>query len=74
LRHLLLLAYALDVFAKFGCWGFHIHRCIIAIIVLYNNNVIYYKYVDIEAATAKPKISFLSNFPLRGGGCGGSRK
>jgi len=26
-----------------------------------------------EAAAAKPKISFLSNFPP-GGGCGGSRK
>jgi hypothetical protein len=39
--------------------------------VLYNNNVIYYKYVDIEAAAAKPKISFLSKFPLRGGGVGG---
>jgi hypothetical protein len=39
--------------------------------VLYDNNVIYYKYVEIEAAAAKPKISFLSNFPLRGGGCGG---
>jgi len=32
--------------------------------------VIYYKYVDIEAAAAKPKISFLSNVPLRGGGGG----
>jgi hypothetical protein len=32
--------------------------------VLYGNNVIYYKYVDIEAAAAKPKISFLSNFPI----------
>jgi hypothetical protein len=40
--------------------------------VLYDNNVIYYKYVDIEAAAAKPKISFLSKFPLRGGGCGGA--
>jgi len=27
-----------------------------------------------EAAAAKPKISFLSNFPPCGGGCGGSRK
>jgi len=36
--------------------------------VSYDNNVIYYKYVEIEAAAAKPKISFLSNFPLRGGG------
>src|SRR3989344_3180996 len=42
-------------------------------IVSYDNNVIYYKYVYSEAAAAKPKISFLSNFPLRGGGCGGSR-
>jgi len=40
--------------------------------VLYDNNVIYYKYVDIQAAAAKPKISFLSNVPLRGGGVGGA--
>jgi hypothetical protein len=33
--------------------------------VFYDNNVIYYKYVEFEAAAAKPKISFLSNFPLR---------
>ena len=39
--------------------------------MLYNNNVIYYKYVEIEAAAAKPKISFLSNLPPCGGGCGG---
>ena len=38
----------------------------------YDNNVIYYKYVDIQAAAAKPKISFLSNVPLRGGGVGGA--
>jgi hypothetical protein len=38
--------------------------------VLYDNNVIYYKYVEFEAAAAKPKISFLSNFPLRGGESG----
>ena len=40
--------------------------------MLYDNNVIYYKYVEFEAAAAKPKISFLSNFPLRGGGVGGA--
>jgi|GEM_PF-3034759 len=35
---------------------------------------IYEPFRRSEAAAAKPKISFLSNFPLRGGGCGGSRK
>ena len=35
---------------------------------------IYEPFWRSEAAAAKPKISFLSNVPLRGGGCGGSRK
>ncbi len=35
--------------------------------------MIYYNHVDIQAAAAKPKISFLSNFPPCGGGSGGSR-
>ena len=37
-------------------------------------NYTYKPFWRSEAAAAKPKISFLSNFPLRGGGCGGSRK
>jgi len=37
-------------------------------------NYTYWPFWRSEAAAAKPKISFLSNFPLRGGGCGGSRK
>jgi len=42
--------------------------------VSYDNNVIYYKYVNTEAAAAKPKISFLSNFSLRGGVGGAANK
>ena len=37
-------------------------------------NYTYKPFWRSEAAAAKPKISFLSNVPLRGGGCGGSRK
>ena len=36
----------------------------------YDNNVIYYKYVETEAAAAKPKISFLSNREVSIGGGG----
>ena len=37
-------------------------------------NYTYKPFWRSEAAAAKPKISFLSNVPLRGGGCVGSRK